>query len=246
MKFFPFFPQKKIAWATALFLLTLPAWTLASQKEPDFSGTGRPGRQTSGESRSNCPATRVPLTASMPVTNMGKTIKERPTLWFYVPYSPQDAPIGEFVLQDDARRDLYRIPFRLPKSPGLVSVTLPKEKAPLTIARWYRWYFKLYCDREKSSSPIFVQGWIQRIALTPRLKQQLQNSSQKDRVYAERQIWYDAIDYLAKQRAIAPSQKELSDRWYDLLNAKGVNLKAIASQPILGDVVVSEVAKKQN
>lgn len=198
--------------------------TAQSQAEPDFSGAGRPGRQTSGESRSNCPATNTPLTALMPVSNWGTTTAEHPTFWFYVPYTPQQASIGEFVLQNELRQDIARIPFTLPKTPGFMSFALPASQTPLTVDKWYRWYFKLYCDRQKSSSPIFVQGWVQRIALTPDLEEQLQQSNRKDLVYRDRQIWYDAIAHLANLRLANPSDPKLVEDWNRLLKAKGVEL----------------------
>jgi hypothetical protein len=226
-----------------LVLISSPGWTqpvqprslpltVASQEEPDFSSTGRPGRQTSGESRSNCPATSLPLTALMPTSNWGKTVSERPTFWFYVPYSPQEAPVGEFVLQDEARQDIYRIPFTLPKTPGFVSFSLPSERSPLAINQWYRWYFKLYCDRQQSSSPTFVQGWVQRVALTPELENQLQ----EDIIYAAQQVWYDAIAHLARRRLANPTDTQLENNWNRLLKAKGVNIELPNSEPIVGNV----------
>jgi hypothetical protein len=199
--------------------------TPQNQAEPDFSGAGRPGRQTSGESRSDCSATDTQLTALMPVSNWGTTTAARPTFWFYVPYTPQQAPSGEFVLQDESRQDIARIPLKLPDTPGFLGFELPSSQASLTVDRWYRWYFKLYCDRQKTSSPIFVQGWIQRIALTGELEQQLEKSNRKDLVYRDRQIWYDAIAYLANLRLANPRDPTLEEDWNRLLKAKGVELK---------------------
>jgi Domain of Unknown Function (DUF928) len=227
-----------------LWLVFLPGWmqtaqskspplTVASQQEPDFSSTGRPGRQTSGESRGNCPATKFPLTALMPTSHWGKTARERPTFWFYVPYSPQEAPIGEFVLQDTARNDIARIPFVLPQTPGLASVTFPDERSPLEIEKWYRWYFKLYCDRQRSSSPIFTQGWVQRIALTTELKEQMH----KDTIDTALQIWYDAIADLANRRLAQPTNAQILADWNRLLKAKGVEIELPNSEAIAGDVI---------
>jgi hypothetical protein len=232
-------------WTQSVSSPPLRSLTVASQEEPDFSGTGRPGRQSSGESRSNCPATSLPLTALMPASNWGKTASERPTFWFYVPYSPQEAPLGEFVLQDEARNDIYRIPFALPKSPGFVGLRLPSERSPLEIEKWYRWYFKLYCDRQKSSSPVFVQGWVRRIALAPELESQLQQGVRADTVYRDRQIWYDAIAELANLRLANPADVRLEDDWNRLLRAKGVNLELPNSEPIVGNAILTPVSPNQ-
>ncbi|MCU0537778.1 MAG: DUF928 domain-containing protein [Hydrococcus sp. Prado102] len=206
---------------------------VASQQEPDFSSTGRPGRQTSGESRGNCPATKLPLTALMPTSHWGKTAIERPTFWFYVPYSPQEAPIGEFVLQDVERNDIARMPFILPQTPGFASVTLPDERTPLEIEKWYRWYFKVYCDRQRSSSPIFTQGWVQRIALSSELKEQMY----KDIIYTADRVWYDAIADLANRRLAQPSNAQIVADWNRLLKAKGVEIELPSSEAIAGNVI---------
>jgi hypothetical protein len=216
---------------------------IASQEEADFSGTGRPGRQTSGESRSDCLTTEFPLTALMPASNWGKTVSERPTFWFYVPYSPQETPIGEFVLQDEARNDVYRIPFTLPQTPGFVSFSVPAERSPLEVDKWYRWYFKLYCDRQKSSSPVFVQGWVQRIALTPELENQLEKTLRPDTVYSKRQIWYDAIARLANLRLANPSDVQLEEDWNRLLKVKGVEIELPNSKPLVGSVIFTLVTQ---
>lgn len=210
-----------------------PSLIVASQDEPDFSSTGRPGRQTSGESRGNCPTTTLPLTALMPTSNWGKTTRERPTFWFYVPYSPQEAPLGEFVLQDIERNDFARIPFILPQTPGLVSVTLSDDRSPLEIEKWYRWYFKLYCDRQKSSSPIFTQGWVQRISLTSELKEQMY----KNIISTADRVWYDAIDELANRRLAQPNNAQILADWNRLLKAKGVEIELPNSEAIAGNVI---------
>jgi hypothetical protein len=213
----------------------IPPLVLASQHqhEPDFSSTGRPGRQTSGESRGNCPTTKLPLTALIPNSHWGKTAQERPTLWFYVPYTPQEAPLGEFVLQDVERNDLARIPFSLSQTPGFTSVTIPDDRSPLELEKWYRWYFKLYCDRQKSSSPIFTQGWIQRIALTSELKEQMH----KDIIYTADRVWYDAIADLANRRLAQPGNAGLIADWNRLLKAKGVEIELPNSEAIAGNVI---------
>ena len=221
--------------------LPFSSLTAAKQQEPDFSGAGRPGRQTSGESRGNCPPVVLPLTALMPASNWGTTVTERPSFWFYVPYSPQQAPVGEFVLQDEQRNDIYRMPFTLTKTPGFVSFSIPQTEAPLEIDQWYRWYFKLYCDPQKSSSPKFVQGWVQRIALDPALESQLKSAApREDAVYAANRIWYDALDHLANLRLTNPADTRLEDGWNELLKAKGVGLEIPDSEGMVGSVLINK------
>lgn len=210
----------------------------AKQEEPDFSGDGRPGRRAGGGSRSPCPSMNTPLTALMPVTNLGKTVAERPTFWFYVPYSRQEASSGEFVLQDEEDKDVYRTPFMLPETPGFVSLSIPPTEAPLEINKSYRWYFKLYCNPQKSS-PVLVEGWVQRVELTPALESQLKAATPPEYiVYATNFIWYDALARLAELR-LTKSPNATLDDWTNLLKWKGVGLEQLNREPMVGSVITS-------
>ncbi|HBB33488.1 MAG TPA: hypothetical protein DDZ80_11255 [Cyanobacteria bacterium UBA8803] len=207
------------------------------QAKPDFSGDGRSGRRSGGGSRSPCLSKEPPLTALSPVTNWGKTVLEHPTFWFYVPYSAQEAPLGEFILQEEQGKDVYRTRFTLPGTPGFVSITLPPTATALEINKSYRWYFKLYCSEQKSSGCIFVEGWVQRVELTPVLDQQLKATSpQNYLVYADNLIWYDAIANLAKLRLQNPSNSTLEQDWDSLLKLKGIALEQLDQEPLVGSV----------
>ena len=209
----------------------------AKQEEPDFSGDGRPGRRAGGGSRSPCLPMELPLTALMPATNSGKTIAERPTFWFYVPYSPQEARSGEFVLQNEKNDDVSRTPFTLPKTPGFVSFSIPPTQPGLEIKKWYRWYFKLYCDPQKLSGSDFVEGWVQRIELTTALDTQLKAAKPQEYIaYASNLIWYDALDRLAQLRLTKPPNATLDNDWADLLKLRGVGSERLNRKPMIGSV----------
>lgn len=196
-----------------------------SRRNLDFSGMGRPGKQTAGESRDRCPDVSTSLTALMPQSNSGKTIAPRPTFLFYVPYSMQQTPVGEFVLQDEERNDIYRISFQLKGSSGYMPLKIPATAKPLMVNRWYRWYFKLYCEPNRFSSPIFVQGWIQRVVADRTLSEQLELKRVPSYlVYANNNIWYDAIAALAELRWNRSKSNFYEQDWYSFLKAKGVNL----------------------
>lgn len=208
---------------------------LPQQPSPDFSGEGRPGRRSGGGSRSPCPAIEPSLTALMPATNLGKTVAERPTFWFYVPYSSQQAPAGEFVLQGKGGNDLYRTRLTLPQTPGFVSFSTPPTAAPLEVNQSYRWYFKLYCQSQPASAPVFVDGWVQRVELTPELESQLRSAKAQDyAIYAANGIWYDALAHLAELRLSNPANTRLEQEWAKLLGARGIGLAQLRREPIAG------------
>lgn len=212
------------------------------RKKPDFSAEGRPGRRKGGGSRSPClRRMNPPLTALMPETNWGKTVAERPTFLFYVPYSSQEAPLGEFVLQDEKRNVVLRTSFTLPGTPGFVSLNIPPSAAPLEINKWYRWFFKLYCQPQKLSAPVFVQGWVQRSLLTPELESQLKAATPPEYiVYATNLIWYDALARLAELRLTRPSNATLEQDWADLLSLRGVGLEHLNQEPIVGSAILHQ------
>ena len=178
----------------------------------------------------------------MPESNLGKTVAERPTFWFYVPYSSQQAPAGEFVLESEQGNNIiYRTLFTLPKTPGFVSFSTPPAAAPLEVNKSYRWYFKLYCEPLKASAPVFVEGWVQRVELSPTLESQLRSATaQEYRVYAANGIWYDALAHLAQLRLNYSANARLDLEWASLLGAKGVSLEQFSKVPMVGSVSIEQ------
>lgn len=212
------------------------------QKSSDYGKYGRPmpGRRVGGGSRGPCPYNREqPLTALMPTTNWGETVAEHPTFWFYVPYSSQNFPAGEFVLHEEAGKEVYRIPFTLPATPGLVKFSIPSDRAPLEIDKKYFWTFKLYCQPQQSSASDSVQGWVTRIKLTPELQRQIEAAKpREDMAYNQNRIWYDALARLAEIRTAHPSNSTLDRDWTELLKLKGIGLEHLAQRPLVGSVTV--------
>lgn len=218
--------------------------------QPKLPSNGAPsGRQRGAAGRGNClHNVNIPLTAIVPsikesvknrngaivATNVwGLTVKERPTFLFYVPYT-QAAATGEFVLQDADDNDLYRAPVTLPKEPGIVRLQLPAESAPLTIDKMYHWYFKVRCS-QNMASPVFVEGWVQRIALSPTVTNQIESATsleQQVALYAENGIWYDTAATLAQMRVQNLEDATSSANWHDLLQT--IDLSTLASQSIKG------------
>lgn len=208
------------------------------QKEPDGSKRGRPGGRTGTGSRGDCPSVNLPLTALIPANNQGLTIAEYPRFWIFVPNKSNKIISGEFVLQDETDNDVYRTNFHLPATPGIVTLNLEKT-TPLQINKQYQWYFKLYCSQQKFSNPLFVRGWIQRIAIDPNLKKQLKAAAtpeQRFNIYYRNNIWYEAVTELAERQLIKSQNNSLLGDWDNLL--KRIGLEYLISQPIVGEVKI--------
>ncbi len=177
-------------------------------------------------------ADRKPLTALVPLYDRpnakvvwGLTAAERPTFWFYVPYN---APFpGKFVLYNRENKTVYETDFTLNGKPGVVSLSLPADAAPLEINQRYQWYFKIYCQPEQP--PAFTSGRIERRDVpNPDFKTQLEKATPRDRValLAVNGYWYDALTAAAELRRTEPNSSE----WAALL--RNIGLPDIASEAI--------------
>jgi hypothetical protein len=226
---------------------------------PPVPNRGIPlGRARGGASRSKeCQITKEPLTALVPnsskslteVSNVftsgaknnlekstsesvwALTISARPSFWFYIPYSLNSHHSIEFVLQDEFDKTLYQNSFTFTETkPGVMQVKLSNNSTPLKIGKKYHWYFLVYCHTD---DPVYVEGWVERIAINPNLQIKLTRSTPQEKadLYAANGIWYDALTHLAQLRQINPNDVSLKADWESLLESVG--LDAIASQPIL-------------
>ncbi|MEH2071493.1 MAG: DUF928 domain-containing protein [Nostoc sp.] len=163
------------------------------------------------------------LTALVPVYSnselvFGTTIEEHPSFLFYVPYA-SDFTSGEFVLEDEAKHQtIYKTSFT--GTPGVVNLRLPSKAAPLEIGKQYRWYFNIYCQKDKQPFAN-VEGYIKREQLKPALKTQLAKATPRQQVnlYAANGIWYEALSTANELRR--PNSQDTS--WTALLKAVGLN-----------------------
>lgn len=196
---------------------------------------GRPTRRRGMGNRNDCPATNIPLTALIPENQVGKVVEANPTFWLYIPYKSSEIPKGEFVLQDEQHNDVYRKDFLIKKGEGIVGISLADKT--LETNKIYQWYFKLYCEDSESTIPIYVRGWVQRVALQSQQQKQLSGiKSPRQRIafYANNRIWYSAFTELAKICLSSPRNKSINKNWSQLLSNLG--LQDLTDKPIVGKI----------
>ncbi|MGI0486931.1 DUF928 domain-containing protein [Pantanalinema rosaneae CENA516] len=215
-------------------------------KPPALPSGGAPGSRGDGMgSRGGCLA-GVPI-ALVPVYSQGRyndhvwgeTTLERPTIWIYFPgVAPTADPATiqfELTLQDAANQVLYRVPLPLPTKAGMVGIPLPAEQMALEPNQMYHWYIKAQCPATSMQQPasIYVDGWVRRTVPDAALVNQLQSATpeQKFVLYAERGIWYDALNTLAQLRQTRPSDPTIAQDWNELL--KAIRLSYLAPHPIV-------------
>lgn len=194
------------------------------------------GREPAG-TRGPCEKTSTPFTPLLPVTQSGfsgSTVTGHPTFWFYIPYKTDSVRSGKFVLEDPEGNTFYRTKFKLPQTPGFVSVSIPTTQKALDTNKQYSWSLKLDCASADSDKPNFVmhRGVVQRVDM-PSLETQLKTAKLEERInlYLKNSLWYDASTDLAQIRS-------LPQAWRDLL--KAVGLEQLEQEPVAGSVVPIE------
>ena len=218
-------------------------------KKPKFPDRGIPtGRRRGGTSRNECQADKN-LTAIVPGEEISsnsnlsytdtdelaapegfsesesfltKTIEKYPSFWVYVPGSTNFANRGEFVLQDESDRDIYRTHLALPDMPGILEIRLPpRAENSLKTNRKYHWYIKAFCgDEGEKSGYVFIDAWIERVAVTTELKSLLNaENANRYKIFRTHDLWHDAIDVLAENRQ---NSREQYNKWNELLDTLGL------------------------
>jgi hypothetical protein len=207
---------------------------------PKPPSRGAPDGKEPAGTRGECGETDIsfifiPL---LPKTNSGfsgLTLTGHPTFWFYIPYQTSSVSSGTFSLLIEGQQNnpVYQTDFKLPETPGFVSVSLPTEEKPLETNQRYRWKFRLYCASDDPSHRIEHTGTVQRVE-RPELETQLRKAptlEERINLYVENGVWYDASTDLAQIR-------NHHQTWLNLLRA--ISSEQLNLEPIAGSVVPIE------
>ena len=194
---------------------------------------GAPGRREGGGTRGlACP---TPITALIPQSTMGQTISEKPTFFYYVPQA-LDKTV-QFELADENDKTVYKKSFRMVTSrAGIVSVSLDSDgnSPALKVGKNYQWYFTIKCSPQSYTDDVLVSGWINRTAIAPTVKTQLDRSPDrraKLSIFAQQGLWYEYLATLAQLRIESPSDASLAIKWSEVLSS--VELGKIAREPLV-------------
>ncbi|MBD2450739.1 DUF928 domain-containing protein [Nostoc sp. FACHB-152] len=190
------------------------------------------GRRRGGGSRGSCKQYET-LTALVPITKTenkqlvwGQSASQTPTFWFLVPDKLTPKLPVEFVIQDEADNYIYHTKFNPPETEAGIFRLPVQPTKPLLAGKSYRWTFSIYCDPDKPSNAVYVQGSMTQVALNSSSQQQLAAAKtplEKAIFFAEHGIWYDALTSLGENLQ-NPKNKDpkILSAWSELL--KQVNL----------------------
>lgn len=222
--------------------------SLGSQLVRAFTPPGPPGtdglpdRREGAATRGECFGEGKQVTALVPVTGMGQTVAEYPTIYWYTPkINPEEGkvPLVELKLRDANARMIYSAQYPLSAqvlagTPGLMSLTIDKSH-PLQTGHKYSWELRITCDPTGSdpSGDKYVAGGIERVEADPRLALRLRVATPQERValYADAQLWYEMLGSLIELRRDRPYDQNLADAWDQLFNT--VYLNEIAKEPLV-------------
>jgi hypothetical protein len=196
---------------------------------------GAPGRRTDAASRSGCPVLSQPVTALVPPTNIGLTLAERPTFWFNIPYQPNSNNLRKFQLLDEEETVVYET-FPVVEASGIVNISLPNSLPALQIGKKYQWVLSFICDPASLDTSAWVNGYVERVAVTPQLKQKLETAKtlrEQILLYAENGLWFDTLTALITELRNKPTDAQLVTDWQDLLQSLEVQLPELANKPVL-------------
>jgi Domain of Unknown Function (DUF928) len=213
----------------------IPArWAAKRYKVPTV---GSPVRREAAATRGNC-VTDLPI-ALTPPQGIAVTTTAYPTFYLRVPAIPTNKPVPlEFTLKD-GNKIVYQAKFQLSGQRRIVGLSLPSNGIlpPLEIDRDYRWSSNIQCSIDSEESvDLVTNSIIRRVAPDAALTAKLQavsaasSTATKPEIYAEAEIWQDALTELVNLRRLQPKNPQLAAQWQTLL--KSADLATVINDPL--------------
>lgn len=151
-----------------------------------------------------CPEEAIPLTVLAPSTFVGETTSVRPTLTWFAS-KPQPTEFRLFQLDENTSTPKrIGVPITLQSKSGINQLPLPQQQPALTVGTAYIWQVSIDCP---DNSP-FIQRAEFRVVQKPAVLDgklsRVANNSHKAYIYAEQDLWYEALEEAFK---VAPQGK---------------------------------------
>ncbi len=221
---------------SCVFLLFLATSNIAWGNYIPPKTPSRPSTQTGSDSgRGGCSnSANTELTVLAPASHFGQTVSTHPTFAWFVPKEKlTNKPDIEFSIYDfdvntNDKKGSYIQRFRQPSIPGIMKISLDKEKPGLVVGQKYFLQVKLICVPGDSSKSIIVSGVVEVVATPPGLKLKLsagKSSLQRAEVYAKEGLWYEALSETLQDTESKEYQLKLLEQLSDLEQeeAKGIS-----------------------
>ena len=179
----------------SLSLAVIPA--ALADYQPDPTQPPPKGNTTSSGPRGGCESIdEPPLTVLAPHKHVGLTTSTHPTFAWFVPNSkPFPMEFTLFAYGPDNNLKLVQ-KISLKSSPGIMKLSLPKDKPGLALGQSYLWQVSISCNPNSPSSDVVAEAEIQVVEMSPTLKNALsatENRLERAKLYAEAGLWYNAL-----------------------------------------------------
>ncbi|MGD1896189.1 MAG: DUF928 domain-containing protein [Phormidesmis sp.] len=187
---------------------------------------------------------QAPMTALVPQSGLGLTVKPHPTLLVYVPATTSTR--AHFTLKDAGNRGVYQAALPLSATDGILQITLPADSPELLIGSTYEWSLVLLCHSAQTDLPA-ASGYIRRVEMTEEMTEEISEEIAAETIeervtessllsaqtvaYGQAGIWHDMLASLVALKQAYPADRVLSDDWAELLQSE--RLGAIANTPLL-------------
>ena len=176
---------------------------------------------------------KLSLTALVPKNNIGRTVSDYPTFFFYLPQT--EAELAELILEDESGNQIYQQDLTIKNLSGVIGVSIPANTnvPPLEVGKSYTWKFTVVCDPQDRSSDQLESGVVRRVELSADILSEIEKADPrlKTFIYAENGIWQDALSNLAAARRANPNDPVFQTDWESLLDS--VTLGEIGKEPIV-------------
>lgn len=188
--------NSKLAIFTLSLLLTVTPIALAKYKPPQDQRP--PGGYTSTTgSRGGCEDMgNTLLTVLAPQAHIGQTASSHPTFAWFVP-NFSSLPM-EFTLYTYDSSNVPKIAekIKLQTSPGIMNLSLPKDKPGLTKGQKYLWQVAILCDLNHPSNDLVAKAEIKVVEMPKELTKKIpmvRDRLEMTKLFAEAGLWYDAL-----------------------------------------------------
>ncbi len=176
------------------------------------------------------PCIKEPV-AVIPKTTFEYSLTTNPTIFVYVPESPNQGYIEFALMNEDTEEIVHETRFKPINDSGIISVTIPVLKN-LQLNKPYRWYLSIVCEPYDPSNSVDAKGTIQFIEPSKELTNNLAHAQDRDRLllYVNNGLWYDTLAEAARLRRLHPNDPQAIQDWESLLDSVG--LKEFATKPL--------------
>jgi Domain of Unknown Function (DUF928) len=202
-----------------------------AQLSGNYSPPGGRGRmqRTEGSGARGC-TNSIPVTLNLvtPSDHTALTTQARPTFLWHIS-NVTTAPMV-FTLTAPGQNKPIHQEFLKANKAGIMKLELPAKVPELKVGQEYRWTVALVCNEKRPSQNINARAWIERVAPTSQLKQQLaaaRNDNERALAYTQSGIWYDGISILNNLQS-SNSNPKANELFTSLLKQVGLNKIATA------------------